>query len=56
MPQTAGIRRVHGKLQGILDFTEDEILSADIIGDPHSGIVDGSFTRVVNNKLIKALV
>lgn len=49
-------KAAHGKLQGILDFTEDEIVSADIIGDPHSGIVDGSFTRVVNNKLIKALV
>ncbi|MBU1565558.1 MAG: type I glyceraldehyde-3-phosphate dehydrogenase [Proteobacteria bacterium] len=49
-------KAAHGKLQGILDYTEDEIVSADIIGDPHSGIVDGSFTRVVNSKLIKALV
>jgi glyceraldehyde-3-phosphate dehydrogenase type I len=49
-------KAAHGKLQGILDVTEDEIVSADIIGDPHSGIVDGSFTRVVNNRLIKALV
>ena len=49
-------KAVQGKLQGILDFTEEEIVSADIIDDPHSGIIDGSFTRVVNDKLIKALV
>ena len=49
-------KAVQGKLQGILDFTEEEIVSADIIDDPHSGIIDGSFTRVVNDNMIKALV
>lgn len=45
-----------GKLQGILGYSEDELVSADIIGDTHSGIVDGTSTRVVDNKMIKILV
>ena len=45
-----------GKLKGILDYREDEIVSADIIGDPHSGIVDASSTRVILNRVAKVLV
>ncbi len=45
-----------GDLKGILEYTEDEIVSADIIGNPHSGIVDGSSTRVILNRVAKVLV
>ena len=43
-------------LRGILDYCEDEIVSADIIGDPHSGIVDASSTRVILDRVVKVLV
>jgi glyceraldehyde-3-phosphate dehydrogenase type I len=45
-----------GELRGILDYSEDEIVSADIIGDTHSGIVDASSTRVIMNRVVKVLV
>ncbi len=35
-----------GRLQGILAYTEDPIVSADIIGNPHSCVVDGLLTSV----------
>jgi glyceraldehyde 3-phosphate dehydrogenase len=33
-----------GPMKGILEYTEDEIVSADIIGNEHSCIVDGKLT------------
>jgi glyceraldehyde-3-phosphate dehydrogenase type I len=45
-----------GELRGTLDYSEDEIVSADIIGDTHSGIVDASSTRVIMNRVVKVLV
>jgi glyceraldehyde 3-phosphate dehydrogenase len=31
-------------LKGILQYTEDEIVSADVIGNPHSCILDSKLT------------
>jgi len=45
-----------GELKGIIDYNDDEIVSADIISDPHSGIVDAPSTRVVMNRVAKVLV
>jgi glyceraldehyde-3-phosphate dehydrogenase type I len=45
-----------GELKNILGFSEDELVSADIIGDTHSGIVDGTSTKVVDGKMVKVLV
>ena len=44
-----------GALKGII-YNDDEIVSADIIGNPHSGIVDAPSTRVVMNRVAKVLV
>ncbi|MCS7238189.1 MAG: type I glyceraldehyde-3-phosphate dehydrogenase [Thermoguttaceae bacterium] len=44
-----------GKLKGILRYTEDPLVSSDIIGDPHSAIFVGPWTRVVGNNLLKVL-
>ena len=46
-----------GALKGILGYTEDPIVSRDIIGNPHSGIVDSLCTKVIGGKgkLIKVL-
>lgn len=38
-----------GKLKGILAYTEDEIVSSDIIGNSNSSIVDGSSTQAMGN-------
>jgi glyceraldehyde 3-phosphate dehydrogenase/glyceraldehyde-3-phosphate dehydrogenase (NAD(P)) len=45
-----------GELRGIIDYNDDEIVSADIIGNPNSGIVDAPSTRVVMNRVVKVLV
>ena len=42
--------------KGVLDYNNDEIVSADIIGNPNSGIVDAPSTRVVMNRVVKVLV
>ncbi len=42
-----------GKLKGILGYTEEEIVSSDVIDDPRTGIVDGSLTAVVGKDLAK---
>jgi glyceraldehyde 3-phosphate dehydrogenase len=38
-----------GPLQGILAYTEDPIVSTDIVGDPHSSIVDAGGTMVIGD-------
>lgn len=38
-----------GRLKGILRYTEDPIVSVDIVGDPHSCIYDAQLTSVVGN-------
>lgn len=45
-----------GVLQGILDYTEEPLVSVDFNHDPHSCIVDGSQTRVSHKRLVKCLV
>jgi glyceraldehyde-3-phosphate dehydrogenase type I len=44
-------------LNGIMEYTEEPIVSTDIIGDPHSSIVDGLSTMVLGNKsnIVKVL-
>ncbi|MEA2005180.1 MAG: type I glyceraldehyde-3-phosphate dehydrogenase [Acidobacteriota bacterium] len=44
-----------GKLKGILQYTEEPLVSVDYMANPHSSIVDGLFTRVVDNNLVKIL-
>jgi glyceraldehyde 3-phosphate dehydrogenase len=38
-----------GPLKGILAYTEDPIVSTDIVGDPHSSIVDALSTMVIGD-------
>jgi glyceraldehyde 3-phosphate dehydrogenase len=44
-----------GPMKGILDYTEDELVSVDFRGDSHSSIVDAGYTRVVGNNCVKVL-
>jgi glyceraldehyde 3-phosphate dehydrogenase/glyceraldehyde-3-phosphate dehydrogenase (NAD(P)) len=44
------------QLQGVMDFTEQEWVSSDIIGNPHSAIVHGLSTRVIGDRTVKLQV
>jgi glyceraldehyde-3-phosphate dehydrogenase type I len=45
-----------GSLMGILGYTEEDLVSADIIGDTHSGIVHALSTQVVQGSMVKLQV
>ena len=40
-----------GYLKGILEYTEDEIVSRDIVGNPHSSIFDAGLVRVIGDQV-----
>jgi glyceraldehyde 3-phosphate dehydrogenase len=42
-----------GPLEGILAYTEDPIVSTDIVADPHSSIFDADQTMVAEGRLVK---
>src|SRR5690349_14058597 len=42
-----------GPLQGILAYSEEELVSSDYIGNPHSCILDAKSTNVVDGTLVK---
>jgi glyceraldehyde 3-phosphate dehydrogenase len=42
-----------GPMKGVLEYTEDPIVSSDIIGNPHSSIVDAQLTSVRGEHLLK---
>jgi glyceraldehyde 3-phosphate dehydrogenase len=42
-----------GPLDGILEYTEDPIVSTDIVTDPHSSVFDAEETTVVDGKFVK---
>ncbi|HEU4706842.1 MAG TPA: type I glyceraldehyde-3-phosphate dehydrogenase [Solirubrobacterales bacterium] len=45
-----------GPLKGILSYTEDPIVSTDIVGDPHSSIFDAGQTMVIGDgRMVKAI-
>jgi glyceraldehyde 3-phosphate dehydrogenase len=44
-----------GPLQGIVEYTEDPIVSTDIIKDPHSSIFDAGQTMVIEGRMVKAV-
>jgi glyceraldehyde 3-phosphate dehydrogenase len=44
-----------GPLRGILSYTEDPIVSTDIVQDPHSAIFDAGQTLVLEGRLVKAV-
>lgn len=46
-------KAAEGSLKGILCYTEDPIVSSDIIGDPHSSIFAADFTQVLGGNLLK---
>ena len=45
-----------GALEGILAYTEDPIVSYDIVGNPYSSIFDAQLTMVIDGTLVKVVV
>jgi glyceraldehyde 3-phosphate dehydrogenase (phosphorylating) len=43
----------NGKMKGVLQVTEEELVSIDFRGNPHSSIVDAKLTKVVEGNLAK---
>ena len=52
--QAAVKAAAEGPLEGILKYTEDPIVSTDIVGDSHSSIFDATETKVIG-RLVKVL-
>jgi len=48
-------KAAEGELKGILDYTEDPIVSIDINHNEYSGVVDGLSTMIVGGNLVKVL-
>ena len=44
-----------GEMAGILEYTEEPIVSTDVIGNPHSSIFDASGTHVLGGNLVKVM-
>jgi glyceraldehyde 3-phosphate dehydrogenase len=44
-----------GRLRGVLQYNEDPIVSADIVGNPHSSIFDAPLTMVSGERFVKVL-
>ncbi len=42
-----------GRMKGILRVADEELVSRDIIGDPHSSIVDSASTILLEDKVVK---
>jgi glyceraldehyde 3-phosphate dehydrogenase len=41
-------------LKGILEYTEEQLVSSDILGNTHSSILDGSMTKTIG-KMVKVV-
>ncbi len=44
-----------GPMKGILQYTEDPIVSQDIVGNPHSSIFDAKLTMRIGNHMVKII-
>ena len=52
--QAAVKAAAEGELKGVIEYTEDPIVSTDIMGNPHTSIFDATETKVIGN-LVKVL-
>ena len=43
----------NNELKGILEYSDDPLVSTDIIGNPHSSIIDSEFITLINEKMVK---
>jgi glyceraldehyde 3-phosphate dehydrogenase len=52
---TALKKASRGSMKGILDITDEPLVSIDFNGNPHSSIVDGQSTKVIEGNLVKVI-
>ncbi len=48
-------KAAEGKLKGILEYSDDPLVSSDIIGNPASSIFDSPMTRVIGERMVKVV-
>ena len=48
-------KAAESELKGIMEYTEDPIVSFDIIGNPHSCIFDAKATMVIGERMVKVI-
>jgi len=48
-------KAAEGKLKGILEYSQDPLVSSDIIGNPASSIFDSPMTRVIEKRMVKVV-
>jgi glyceraldehyde 3-phosphate dehydrogenase len=53
--QAFGERADSGPLEGILRYTEDPIVSSDIVRSPYSSVFDAGLTMVIDERLVKVV-
>ncbi|MDO9028015.1 MAG: type I glyceraldehyde-3-phosphate dehydrogenase [Candidatus Roizmanbacteria bacterium] len=44
-----------GNLKGIMEYSEEPLVSIDLNGNPHSAIVDATLTKVIEGSMVKVL-
>ena len=44
-----------GPMKGVMEYTEDPIVSSDIVGNPHSCIIDADCTMEMGGDLVKVV-
>jgi glyceraldehyde 3-phosphate dehydrogenase len=49
--QAAYREAADGPMKGILKYVDEPIVSADIVGDPHSSLFDAELTRVIDDQV-----
>lgn len=48
-------KAAEGKMKGILQYTEEPLVSIDFNGNDHSSIVDASVTKVIEGRMVKVI-
>jgi glyceraldehyde 3-phosphate dehydrogenase len=48
-------KAAEGPLKGIMQYSEEPLVSIDLNGNPHSAIVDATLTKVIENRMVKVL-
>jgi glyceraldehyde 3-phosphate dehydrogenase len=48
-------KAAEGDMKGVMEYTEDPIVSFDIIGNPHSCVFDSLSTMVIEDNLVKVV-
>ena len=48
-------KAAEGPMKGVLQYTEDPIVSIDCNGNAHSSVVDASVTKVIGGRMVKVL-